>query len=149
MNTRLPRLAAVAAVLALGASAAFAHDVQYEGDMYHRISHQTSQSARTAAGQQDELGYAVTGPAARVVVLDGSVRHLNVTQGESITFRLPSKERVGWEFETQSPPTVEEFTWNFDTLGTPTFNLAEVARNGIDVGQVEVHVAPNPLYGGG
>lgn len=84
-----------------------------------------------------------------MIVLDGKVHHINVTQGESVTFRLPLKEQVGWEFEVQSPPTAKEFTWNFDTLGTPTFNLADVAPGNIGVGQVEVHVAPNPLYVGG
>lgn len=149
MNTRAPRLGAIAAILAVTASGAFAHDVQYEGDKFHRVSRQAAQFGHGEVDRMTPLGYRVAGPAPRVVVLDGSMRHLNVTQGESVTFRLPEKERQGWEFEVQSPPSIEQFTWKFDTVGTPTFGLAEVAPKDMDVGQVEVHVAPSPLYNGG
>jgi len=149
MNNRIARLSTFAAILALGASGAFADDARYDGDGHHRSTHQATLAGRTTVGQQDAFGHAVVGPAARVVVLDGRVRHLNVTQGEPVTFQLPSRERVGWEFEIQSPPTVEQFTWKFDTLGTPTFNLADIAPKHIDVGQVEVHVVPKPLHLGG
>lgn len=43
MKTRLPALGALATVLALGATSAFAHDGDYDGDMFHRIAHENSQ----------------------------------------------------------------------------------------------------------
>lgn len=131
--TRIATATATATVLAFAASGVFAHDVSYEGDMYHRLAHQVEGQSRPSTREQAPLGYQLATPAERLVILDGSVRHLNVTQQESVTFQVGS----------------QRFTWNFDTLGTPTFNLVEIAPKGISVGQVEVHVSPNPLYIGG
>jgi hypothetical protein len=116
MKHRLGRTGAAIAVLALGMSGAFAHDVG------------------------NELGHAIVGPQARVIVLGGSVRHDNVAKNESVTFVVPHAELTGWDLETQSPPANDQFSWNFDVRESRSFLLAEIAPSRFDAGPVEVHV---------
>ena len=126
MHSTMKRLGFGIAVLATSA-AAFAHpDTTESGN--HWLDHLTI--SQPTPEQLAPLGYEVNGPAAREVDLGSGKQHLNVVAGETVRFVQGDKQ----------------MTWRFDTLGSPTFQLSEAIPG---APQVEVHVAPNPLYIGG
>lgn len=68
--------------------------------------------------------------AQRTIDLRPDTKYVNVTRGETVKFLSQGKA----------------FTWTFDTIGTRPFELAKVAPNDANVGNVVVYVGRNPLY---
>lgn len=126
MHPTIKRLGFGIAILASSA-AAFAHpDTTEPGN--HWLDHLTI--GQPTPAQLAPLGYEVKAPASRAIDLASGKQHLNVVAGETVRFVQGDKN----------------VTWRFDTLGSPTFQLSEAIAG---APQVEVHVAPNPLYIGG
>lgn len=103
--------------------------IEYVGEATVFVSG-TVPSAATASGRTNPLGHEVSAGSQRVIDLTVPRKHVNVTAGEVVTFRLDGKEVV----------------WDFDTLGTPVFALSRIipsANPGI-----RVYVAPDRTYEG-
>lgn len=129
MKAKVTTLALVALVSAASTTAVLAHEDYSEGGSLHWLTHVAESKSQPSANQLAPYGYAVTGPADRVVNLD-SARHLNVTRLETVQIKTGDKS----------------ITWKFDTLGTPSFPLSK-AVPGFE--GVTVHVEEHPSYRGG
>jgi len=71
--------------------------------------------------------------ATRTIVIQADTRYVNVENGDTVKFDVNGKT----------------FTFAFNTLtGETSFELSRIAPEGVDVPQVRVFVAPNPLYQG-
>jgi hypothetical protein len=69
----------------------------------------------------------------RQITINANTKSINVQDGDTVAFNVNGKT----------------FTYHFDTLRTEDrFELSHIAPAGVDVGQVEVYVASNPLYRG-
>jgi hypothetical protein len=81
-----------------------------------------------------EFGMATTAANAdRHLVIKGDTKWVNVDDGDTVEFNVNGRS----------------FTWHFATLrGEGAFELSKIAPEGIDVGNVTVYVASNPLYRG-
>jgi hypothetical protein len=89
-------------------------------------------SASAVSPRADLLGSPVPPHAAtRVVNLSQDTRHVNVVAGDTIRFVNGSGE----------------FAWNFNVSPiVQTFDLNQVAPQGVLGHELRVYVAPNPLY---
>jgi uncharacterized cupredoxin-like copper-binding protein len=89
-------------------------------------------SASAVSPRADLLGSPVPAAAAtRVVNLTQDTRHVNVVAGDTIRFVNGSGE----------------FAWNFNVSPiVQTFDLSQVAPQGVLGHGLRVYVAPNPLY---
>lgn len=69
--------------------------------------------------------------AIRTVNITSKTKYINVNQGDIIKFNVDGKV----------------FTWQFDTFyPDDSFKLASIVPEGVDVPDIYVYVAPNPLY---
>jgi len=89
-------------------------------------------SATAVTPRADLLGSPVPPAAAtRVVNLSQGTRYVNVVAGDTIRFVIGSGE----------------FAWSFDVSPiVQTFDLSQVAPQGVLGHELRVYVAPNPLY---
>jgi len=89
-------------------------------------------AAQAAPGAHDTAWYGV--PVAvqknvRTIVITPQTRHVNVTNGEVVTFAV-GEQRFSFQFQTYPQTQVTE--------------LSAIAPAGIDVGAVRVYIADNP-----
>ncbi|RXZ36862.1 hypothetical protein D9O50_10440 [Oxalobacteraceae bacterium CAVE-383] len=89
---------------------------------------QAAAPAGTAAGYGNSVAADTYG---RQITISPQTKWVNVTDGETVKFDVNGKT----------------FAWNVDTFSNDTvFDLAKIAPAGIEVNNVRVYVAPNPLY---
>jgi len=85
------------------------------------MSHQRESNAPLGMLSQETL-------AVRIIKLDPESKYVNVYRDEIVTIVRGGKS----------------FTWMFNTLGAPSFELAKIAPQGFDAGQVRVYVSFDP-----
>ena len=90
---------------------------------------QASAASDVSAQPASAYGHVAKAPSSRSIEITPQTRHINVTQLETITFKLGDK-RVNW---------------TFDTLNTQAFPLSSIVPG---AGEVTVYVAPSPLWQG-
>lgn len=90
---------------------------------------QASAASDASAQPASAYGHVAKAPSSRSIEITPQTRHINVTQLETITFKLGDK-RVNW---------------TFDTLNTQAFPLSSIVPG---AGEVTVYVAPSPLWQG-
>lgn len=127
MSNPLSYLPLAAVVALAAASPALAHEDYTEAGAMHWFQHVQESNSQPTAQQLAPFGYAASGRADRVVVLDGGSRQVNVTRLETVEFNVDGKR----------------FAWKFDTLGTPNFPLADIAPRGLKVDGIRVYVSEN------
>jgi hypothetical protein len=90
--------------------------------------------AQAAPGAPANYGSAAnTGFADREITIEPGTKWVNVNNGETVAFNIKGKT----------------FTWHFETLhAEDQFELEKIAPEGVEVGNVTVYVASNPLYRG-
>lgn len=125
MSKTLSIVAALAAVLA---NPALAHEDYSEAGALHWIQHAQESGSQPSTRQLAPFGYAADSAAAdRIIALDGSRQYVNVTRLETVEFDVNGKR----------------FAWKFDTFGTPNFPLAKIAPRDLKVDGIEVYVSEN------
>lgn len=129
MKTKLTTLTLIALLSAAGTTTALAHEEYSEAGTAHWLSHVSESRNQPTANQLAPYGYASSSPAARVVNVDSSTRHINITRLEAVKINVGGKS----------------VTWMFDTLGTAPFPLAKIIPGAEGV---TVYVAENPAYQG-
>ena len=92
-------------------------------------SGQAAAASDVSAQPASAYGHVAKAPSSRSIEITPQTRHINVTQLETITFKLGDK-RVNWTFDT----------WN-----TQAFPLSSIVPG---AGEVTVYVAPSPLWQG-
>jgi hypothetical protein len=91
-------------------------------------AHQSANSSATVYGAKVPVT-AVVG--ARHIVITPQTKWVNVTDGQTVIFKLDSRT----------------FSWRFEIWpNKDTFSLAKIAPADVDVSGVQVYVATNPLY---
>lgn len=130
MKTNTTQLILIAALGFAITGTSYAHEDYSEGGSAHWLSHVSDSKSQPTANQLAPYGYATSSAAARVVTIDSSTKHLNVTRLETIRINVGGKS----------------VTWMFDTLGTASFQLANVIPGAEGV---TVYVSENPAYRGG
>lgn len=87
-------------------------------------------TAKPAQGDTPVHGHASASAAPdRTIEVGPGTRHVNVTSGETVLFKVGDRS----------------FTWTFDaTLDHPSFELSQIAPEGLAVQRVRIYCAPDP-----